>query len=215
MVALFLIILLSIAVSLDAFGVGLAYEIKKIKIPLRYKLVMAAFSVVYTAVAVSAGNALVQFLPPLVTNIIGSLILTGMGIWLLLQGILKKQDTSTQTVEECKTLFEWMIKSLGITIQITRNPVSGDVDHSGSIDLKESLFIGSALSLDILGVGLGCAILGVNIHLVPFTVAAAQLLFLNAGLYLGKRLAGASQARWLNFVPGVLILLIAVFRWIG
>ncbi len=212
---MFLIILLSIAVSLDALGVGLAYGIKKITIPLRYKLVMAAFSVVYTAVAVSAGNALVQFLPPLVTNIIGSLILTGMGIWLLLQGILKKPDISTQTIKECKTLCEWMIKSLGITIQITRNPVSGDVDHSGNIDLKESLLIGSALSLDILGVGLGCAMIGVTIHLIPFTVAVAQLLFLSAGLYLGKRLADVSRARWLDFVPGILILLIAALRWIG
>jgi len=205
---------LSIAVSLDALGVGLAYGMKKIKIPMKYKWVMAAFSCLYTGIAVSIGNVIVKFLPPVITNMIGSLILAGMGIWLLLQGILKKTEDETEQVPECKTVFEWMIRSLGITIQITRNPMSGDVDRSGCIDLKESLLIGAALSLDILGVGLGCAMIGLNIWLIPFTVAAAQLLFLSGGLYLGKVLA-KRRMRWLDFAPGVILIAIAVLRLFG
>lgn len=211
---LVLICILSIAVSLDALGVGLAYGMKKIKIPIQYKLIMAAFSILYTSIAVSIGNVVVRFLPPFVTNLIGSAILFGMGIWLLLQGILKKPETEAKEIPECKTVFEWMIKSLGITIQITRNPVSGDVDHSGCIDLKESLLIGSALSLDILGVGLGCAMIGLNIWIIPFTVAAAQLLFLSCGLSLGKTLAKRNM-RWLDFAPGIILILIAILRWFG
>lgn len=214
MVNLFLICILSIAVSLDALGVGLAYGMKKIKIPMKYKLVMAAFSCFYTGIAVSIGNVIVKFLPPVITNMIGSLILAGMGVWLLLQGILKKAENETEQVPECKTVFEWMIRSLGITIQITRNPVSGDVDRSGCIDLKESLLIGAALSLDILGVGLGCAMIGLNIWLIPFTVAAAQLVFLSGGLYLGKMLA-KRRMRWLDFAPGMILIVIAALRWFG
>lgn len=211
---MFLVCILSIAVSLDALGVGLAYGMKKIKIPMKYKWVMAAFSCLYTGIAVSIGNVIVKFLPPVITNMIGSLILAGMGIWLLLQGILKKTEDETEQVPECKTVFEWMIRSLGITIQITRNPMSGDVDRSGCIDLKESLLIGAALSLDILGVGLGCAMIGLNIWLIPFTVAAAQLLFLSGGLYLGKVLA-KRRMRWLDFAPGVILIAIAVLRLFG
>lgn len=214
MICLFLIGILSIAVSLDALGVGLAYGMKKIKIPMKYKLMMAAFSILYTGIAVSIGNIIVKFLPPIVTNFIGSLILAGMGVWLLLQGVFKKTEEETETIPECKTVFEWMIKSLGITIQITRNPVSGDVDRSGYIDLKESLLIGAALSLDILGVGLGCAMIGLNIWLIPFTVAAAQLLFLSSGLYLGKLLA-KRRMRWLDFAPGIILIVIAIMRWFG
>lgn len=69
---------------------------------MKYKLVMAAFSCFYTGIAVSIGNVIVKFLPPVITNMIGSLILAGMGVWLLLQGILKKAENEQNRCRSVK-----------------------------------------------------------------------------------------------------------------
>lgn len=206
--------ILSVAVSLDALGVGLAYGMKKIQIPLRQKLMMAAFSVLYTSFSVTVGNAVVHILPPNAAALLGSVILFGMGLWMCLQTIVKKPAENARDAAECKTVFEWMIRSLGITIRIVRNPIAGDADCSGTIERKEAMMIALALSLDILGVGLGCAMAGLEIRTLPFTVATAQFLFLSCGLAVGKKLANC-KLRYMELIPGILLMVIAVLRRFG
>ena len=45
-------------------------------------------------------------------------------------------------------IYSFFIELLGITIKIIKNPTSSDLDSSHSIDSKEALFLGFALSLD-------------------------------------------------------------------
>lgn len=205
--------ILSVAVSLDAFGVGLACGMNGIKIPFRNKLVMAFFSVVYASISVMLGKAAVHILPSNVTDRLGNIILFGVGLWICLQAVTKKKRKQTDTAE-CKTIFEWMIRSLGITVRIIRNPASCDVDCSGIIELRETVMVSLAMSMDVLGVGLGCATMGKICWVLPFTVALMQFLFLSCGLSIGKRLAYC-KLRCVELVPGVLLMLIAVLRQFG
>ncbi len=79
------------------------------------------------------------------------------------------------------------MKSLGLTFQIIRNPLLSDIDHSHSISPIEAIYLGLALSIDSISVGIGYSLIGsVNI-LAPVFVGLFQLAFLYLGEIIGNR----------------------------
>lgn len=216
----FYISILATSLSLDAFGVGIVYGMRRIKIPFISKLAICFFSVVYAASALAVGKSLYNVLSPEVSKIIGVAILVIMGFWIIIQSLLKKDnDNSNNKIKsndgkETNTIFELAIKSLGITVQIIKNPSKGDIDRSGVIDMGESLLLGLALSIDAIGVGIGSALAGFHSVFLPFMVGLFQLFFLYLGTYLGEKfiLVGKGKQKVLSLAPGFLLIFIAILR---
>lgn len=208
---------LAISLSIDALGVGIAYGIRKVKIPLLSKMIICAFSILYTGIAMIVGESLGKALQPEVSKLIGVVILLVMGLWIIGQGLLKKEkecrDDETLLDKE-KTLLKLVVKSFGITIHVIKNPVKGDVDKSGVIDAGESILLGLALSVDAIGVGVGSSLAGFRSMLIPFAVGVFQLLFLYTGTYLGEKILGAGKVnkKLLAVLPGVILVLIGIIR---
>jgi putative sporulation protein YtaF len=211
------IILLAISLSIDALGVGIVYGLRKIKIPLFPKLTICIFSIIYSGIALTLGKTLSNILPPHVSKLIGVTILSLMGIWIILQSLLKKENDG---LHNCNTgnkndpLLKIVIKSLGITIQVIRNPEGMDMDKSGIIDIRESLLLGFALSVDAIGVGIGSALAGFHSMIIPPAVGLFQLVFLYTGLYLGKKVTLFEKAnkKFISVLPGILLLSLAFLR---
>ena len=63
-------------------------------------------------------------------------------------------------------------------MQIMKDPICSDLDGSQSIDMKEAVFLGLALSSDAIGSGIGFSMLGANSLLFPLIAACFQLGFL-------------------------------------
>ncbi len=210
------IALLAISLSLDALGVGLVYGLRNINIPFHSKSFICLFSILYSGCALFFGNIMAKFLAPSVAKGIGFSILILMGIWIILQALLKNSPEKTRVVDERSEmpLFSIAIKSLGITIQVIKNPVDFDRDQSGSIDTPESLLLGFALSVDAIGVGIGSALIGFQSICIPLSVGLTQLLLLSAGTYLGKHFAGQLKLneRVLAILPGILLIFLAIMR---
>lgn len=210
-------VILAVSLSLDALGVGLVYGLRKIKIPVSSKLIICLFSIIYSGVALLAGKALSVVLSPLTSKIFGMTILILMGTWIIIQALVKDENdfnaVKGPAIEE-KTLLKIVIKSLGITIQVVRNPIQFDMDRSGVIDTPESFLLGLALSLDAIGVGIGSALVGFYSMLIPLMVGVFQLIFLNAGIYVGEKFDGAGKinAKALSVLPGVILIFLAVMR---
>lgn len=57
------IILIGIAANLDNLGIGLAYGVKRVKIPVLSNAVIAIMSMIVTFVAVTAGGRLLNIYP--------------------------------------------------------------------------------------------------------------------------------------------------------
>lgn len=217
------IAILSISLSLDAFGVGLSYGIKKTKVPFVSKGIICLLSIIYAAVALVFGKWLYTFIPPSISKWIGVLILGIMGLWMLVQAILKKgddeittaQNTFTQSQTQKRvTSLKIALKSLEITIKIIRNPSKGDIDHSGVIDTYESLLLGLALSVDSIGVGIGTALTGFYSSVTPFTIGICQFIFLGSGLMIGKKIANHIKfgQKYIALLPGILLISLAILR---
>ena len=214
---LFSILVLSVSLSIDALFVGFAYALDGTRIPFGSKMIICFFSILYAGIAVFAGSTAARFLPPAVGRAIGAGILFLIGCWMILKGFIKSASTGGRTKETGTggaPIFRWMIRSLGITVQILRNPDAGDIDRSGVIDIRESILLGSALSVDAIGVGIGSALSGLSGWYVPLSIGLCQLLFLSAGLTAGKHIALPKKVdgKIAAVTPGLFLLALAVLR---
>ncbi len=207
---IFSLIVLATSLSLDALGVGLVYGLKKVRIPLLSKLVICFFSIVYAGLAIIIGRVFSYILPPIFAKILGISILCLMGIWIIVQALLK--DAAEKSAEP--TLWKIAIKSLGITIQVIRNPMEFDIDKSGAIDTPESLLLGLALSVDAIGVGFGSALTGFYSSTIPLAIGVFQLIFLYLGTFIGQKVTLLQQInqKILSLLPGVLLIFLAFIR---
>lgn len=213
------IIILSISLSIDALGVGIVYGLRRINIPLIPKLIICFFSILYSGCALILGKTLSLIFPYWISKMIGIGILVVMGIWIIIQAVFKNEkpvasDNTYPSNKSDNPLFRVVIKSLGITIQVIKNPVCGDIDNSGIIDIRESFLLGLALSIDAIGVGIGSALAGFQSFLIPFAVGLFQLIFLYIGTFSGGKFSSFSKInkRFISILPGILLVCIALIR---
>lgn len=214
---LFSYFVLSLSLSIDSLGIGITYGLKNTKISMIAKLILFVISIFVTTLAITIGDILSNFLPEVITKLIGSSILILMGIWITFQAFHKK-DTPIATVERKspeKKVYKLFIRFLGITIQIIRDPISSDLDQSKGIDWKEAIYLGMALSLDSLCVGIGSSIIGFTSMLFPLFVATFQFVFLSVGKYLGAKIAKISNIppNICTILSGILLICIGIAKY--
>jgi putative Mn2+ efflux pump MntP len=84
---------LAFAVSLDGFGVGVMYGLRKIRVPLHGLFIISICSGVIIYLSMQAGQWMLRFLSPTGARSIGAIILLGIGIWAIYQIITRKDES--------------------------------------------------------------------------------------------------------------------------
>nr|WP_239618418.1 sporulation membrane protein YtaF [Cohnella mopanensis] len=224
------LILLSFAVSLDGFGVGITYGVRKIKIPISSILIISACSGLIILLAMMAGVAMSAWMSPHGASAVGAIILIGIGLVALIQFIRNRNyeaddqniqaDSNGIMNETAKVLPEGPVlklelKLFGFIIQILRTPSAADMDRSGTISAGEAFFLGTALSLDAFGAGIGAALVGYPPVLTAVLIATASGLFLSLGTRVGFVVSGWRWVRPLSMLPGIILIAMGIFKlWI-
>lgn len=209
-------LILAISSSIDSFGIGITYGIKNTQITSIAKLVLFLISLCVSTFSISIGKFICSLLPPFFCNIIGFLILILMGLFIIFQSFKKAEKTTSIDNNIQKRIYSLFIKSFGITIQIIKNPISSDLDNSKKIEGKEALYLGFALSLDSLCIGIGNAMLGMSSFIFPILVASFQLIFLSLGLIFGNKLKEVTNIPdniW-SIIAGILLIFIGISKLI-
>lgn len=203
-------VLLALAVSLDSFGAGLTYGMKSIKIPFRSIMIIAICSAVTFLLSMLLGFTLEQFITKKTGEVLGGLILLGIGVYSLWQVFLPEKENIKK---EPKNIVLFEIKSLGIVIHILKKPVMADIDKSGSITGWEAVLLGIALSLDAFGAGIGAALIDLSPLLTTTSIAVMSALFLWGGMALGFYFF--NKTNWmkrLSILPGILLIVMGLLR---
>lgn len=205
---------IALAISIDSFSVGMAYGIKNIKVPLRSIFILDIISLILLSIGLFAGNILSRLYPPLLTSFLGSLILFSIGLWYIIQGWLNCKYPMGCTKEPIRIAII-SIRSLGIAINVIRDPSRVDLDTSGVIDTREAVVLGFALAVDSLAVGVVVSLSSIYyISITLLMVGILNLLLLVSGIYFGKKcLLGRLQERT-AFVPGFILIIISLLRLI-
>ncbi|MBB6670996.1 sporulation membrane protein YtaF [Cohnella nanjingensis] len=219
------LLILAFAVSLDGFGVGITYGLRKIRIPLVSAAIIASCSGIVILVAMLVGVFIARWMSPEGAKAIGAAILIGIGIWALIQFARNRhgeadsaerkagkgeEDASSPHGRAAVLTLE--IRRLGIIIQILRTPSAADVDRSGIITAGEAFLLGLALSLDAFGAGIGAALVGFPPAPTAILIAAASGTFLWAGMRVGFLVAGMRWVHRLTVLPGIILVLMGIFK---
>lgn len=160
-----IVVLLAVSVSLDTFGVSMAYGMAGIVIPRRTRFLIAFLNGILTFFAIWMGRLLCAGIPTLVFQILGACILTTLGI---------------------KTLWN----ALG-----DNKTADYDKDASRIIDLREGCVVGVVFALDSVSAALGILNLDKVVYLFPVCTAILCYVFLlpsGKHLYNLRRLNGLS-----------------------
>ncbi|WP_339227248.1 sporulation membrane protein YtaF [Oceanobacillus sp. FSL K6-2867] len=199
------LLLLVTAVSLDGFGVGITYGLRKIKVPaIALGIIMLCSGIiVYTSMLV--GDLLSFFISKEVAKILGGIILIAIGLFSFINVIRAKLVNANATKKVHTTRIE-DIKTVMTT------PDKADLDQSGSISAGEAFLLGLALALDAFGAGIGASMLGYSPALTAVLTACMSGFFLFFGMKLGIFLSQQEKLQRLTFLPPVILIAIGIFN---
>lgn len=205
---LFAVPLFALAVSADGLIAGLAYGVKKIRIPLGSLLLIALSSALAVTISMYCGQGLAAVIPSDWARKIGAMLLMIIGGYFLL-GALRDHIGSLGGDGE---LLSFNVKPLGVIVQILKEPASADMDLSGEISLKEAIFLGLALAMDALGAGAGMAMAGFNILFTALCVGMLKFILIYSGMYLGEICPGNRLKSVSTLLSGCIFIIIGVLE---
>ncbi len=210
-------LVLALSVSIDSLGIGITYGLRNTKISKASNIILFVMSILITSLSIFIGKIITSIFSKTITSYIGAMFLIFMGLWVIFQALKTKYKiTSTKHSKNEPKIYKIFIEFLGITIQIIRNPISSDLDNSKKIDCKEALFLGLALSIDSICIGICSSVIGYTSFLFPILVATFQLVFLSVGRFVGSKILAISNIPeniW-NVLSGVLLICIGISRFL-
>lgn len=207
-------LLLAVSLSMDALGIGISYGLRGVKVPNLPRIIISFISLLFTAIAIGIGNVIVLFLPDYLAKLVGSGMLAVLGAVILIKEFIGNKKVENKG-EKTEKVWNFNLKSLGIIIKIIRHPIHCDVEKSTSVGIRESIYMGVALSIDSFGAGISSAVSGVNNFFVPVMVGLCQFIFLSLGIFCGRKLTAFKKVDSKVFVilSGVLLIILAVVRY--
>lgn len=231
--------LLALAVSLDGFGVGVMYGLRKIRIPFVSIVIISICSGLVIFASMQIGVYIAKFLSPSAASVTGAVILIGIGLWAVVQMWRQRpesdspeagsdtvpQGTETREVHAAgrsvepqalaggiRTVLRIEMKRIGLVIEILRTPSLADVDRSGYISSSEAVLLGAALSLDAFGAGIGAAFIGFAPLATAAVIALASGLFITTGLRVGLTYADTRWLQRLSVLPGCMLIAMGILK---
>lgn len=216
-------ILFALALSFDAFGVGLSYGIRRIRIPFFSMLIITLCTIFAMGLAIFCGNSLMNVVSFIPAKILGASILFMLGGVQLIRALIhwikggpnRKAVTACRMTSSEQPIVKLEFKVLGVIIQVLRAPEQADLDGSGIISPKESLLLGCALSLDAFASGLA---LGIAIGVLKSLSVIAWVAFMQfIMICFGQALTGKIPEDYLDkleFLPGTMLILLALGKLI-
>ncbi|WP_281281483.1 sporulation membrane protein YtaF [Paenibacillus dokdonensis] len=190
---------MALASNLDNAGVGAAYGMRKIKIPFLASTVIAFMGFLLTLIGGLFGQVIALWIPSMVCNIIGMVILVVICLWVMLQPFLTQKQMKKET-------------SPGLIKEILKNPEAADINQSQSVDFKESIILGIALSINNLAGGFDAGITHINIWETSLFSGAFSFICIGICSLLGRKIAGDRLGRNASWIAGLILIIIGLHQ---
>jgi putative sporulation protein YtaF len=207
---------LALSCSLDNVGLGVAFGVRKISIPIGVNLLIALLTAGGTLVVMLAGHLVARLIHPHTAVMIGGVIIILAGAWVLIQeAVLSKPK---KPLEELHLIALKGIPEISLPkkiLMILDNPFIADQDFSGHIDWQEGVILGLALLLNNLPIGLVAGLLALNPLLVTAAVLSLSILTIWIGLSMGYFLGNHWSRHLSGPVSGVILIIIGVYGILG
>lgn len=194
--SLLAIIAIGLASNLDNAGVGIAYGVRKIRIPWYSNLAIAIISFLATLISGLFGNLISTWISPWIGQLIGTIVIIGVGVWVLLQPYVEKRPIPKET------------SPTSSFTRLLQNPEEADIDSSKSISLAESILLGIALAMNALAGGFNAGITQLNIWYTSLSVGIFSFILLALCAGFGEKFAAEKLGNRATVISGLLLIFI-------
>lgn len=203
------VILLSIAANLDNLSIGLAYGIRKVRIPALSNLIISSVSGLFTMITCFAGGLLGGVMPKSLGGILGGSMIGVMGIWVIAGYVIDQKKKAPPTELKPKASDN---PHDGEFLEILQHPDKADTDYSGDISVKESVVLGIALALNCLATGLGAGMVGLNVIGITLATIVFSFFTIYFGLLIGKKCVSRFRGDKAALIAGLLLIIIGIYE---
>ncbi|MNI45227.1 hypothetical protein D3C73_996460 [compost metagenome] len=193
------VVVIGLASNLDNAGVGIAYGVRKIRIPWYSNLAIAIISFLATLLSGLFGNWLAFWIHPWIGQLIGTIVIVSVGVWVLLQPFVEKKAASFDQESNPVT-------------RLLRNPEEADKDSSKSISLGESILLGIALAMNALAGGFNAGITHLNIWYTSLSVGVFSFILLAICAEFGEKYAAEKLGNRATIISGLLLILLGIHQ---
>ncbi|MEK3869215.1 manganese efflux pump [Paenibacillus sp. FSL M7-0831] len=139
------------------------------------------------------------WMPPQICNIIGMIMLVAIGLWVMLQPMLEQKKPRPTTPS-------------GSIQEILKNPEAADVDPFKTVDFKESVILGIALSINNLAGGFDAGITSINIWETSLFSGLFSLICIGLCSMASRKIAGERLGKSASWIAGILLIAIGVHQ---
>jgi len=199
----FSMLMFSVSICLDNFGVGVAYGIRGLCIPLSSNLLIAALNSGGTFISMLIGERLYHFMQPATAKYIGP------SVFLIAGGIIIINDIAQRHGMKVSSMVRLPEKIIS-----DKRTIIG-IYCKGSVGLKEGALLAIALTFSNLVTGAGASLIGLSLVLTTFFVFMFSIFAVSAGLRIGNYSGG----RWLGGlsdpVSGLLLIIIGIYETVS
>lgn len=201
-------LMLSSALSMDAFVSGFAYGSNKIKIPISSVIIINIVCSSILGLSLLIGSVVRDNIPVWITTVICFALLFFLGIAKLLDSITK---TFIKKHTKVNKKINFSMFNFKFILHLYAEPEKADVDCSKTISSIEAISLAIALSLDGLAIGFGAGLSDINCMLVILCALVTDATCIILGSYIGNKVACKTCFN-LSWLSGVLLILLAFLR---
>lgn len=203
------VIILVVALSLDAFAAGIAYGSDRIHVPWKAAFLISFVGSLFLVLSLGLGKWIQMQVNEHTARLISVMCLLILGIWKLLDYQIKTYINHHQKLRKD---IHFSISRLRFFITIYGNPSAADEDESRSLSIKEALIVSATISLDSLVAGVGASDWNIPISAVAVLALIIGTVSVLSGYHIGYRLS--KQKTWdLSWLSGVILIGLAFFKW--
>jgi putative sporulation protein YtaF len=206
------IILLAISSSLDNFGVGLSYGLRRICFPFYLNLFIAFVNSCGTFFSMLIGKELSDFLQPAAAGYIGAFLLIGIGLWIIVMELRNKESIKSIAPVSTEKLSDRRKTLLSRVYTFIDDPFAAGILCAGRVTMREGALLASALTLSNISTGLAAGIIGFSLLLTTVAAFISNVL----GISAGQRIGHYSSARMIKgasgTASGVLLVFIGLYE---
>lgn len=203
-------ILLVFTLSLDAFVASISYGTNKIKIPFLSLIIINIVCAIFLASSVFLGSQVKRLIPGNIAIIVSFSILFLLGVYYLFESMVKSYLEKNFNLK--KTL-KIKLFDMQFIVSVYTDGVRADFDHSKTLDKKEALYLGAALSLDSLAVGFGSSLANINyLNVIGFSFILG-IFSMIGGLFIGKKINQMTNVN-LSWLSGLILIVLAILKLI-
>ncbi len=214
------VILLGLAVSLDGFGVGLAYGARSMRIPFISTVIISFSSAMAILLSMLTGKMASSFFSPEGASVVGGIMLVVIGIWITYNAIFSFNRSIPQGEEiegvkkdQCQGKAQGsQSRPFSFFSDILKDPHKADFDRSGEISGGEAVALGIALAMDAFGAGFGAAMMGFNPLITSVAVGFTKMIMLPAGFYLGNYYFARCFGSRVSYFSGFVLIILGLIN---